>query len=125
MMLRLSHKWDPPEEGGLLVAALADETYAVLQRVGDHLLEVLSGDVVSPVEVVAAAELEVWPFGQVRYQVGDEVMCEMGSFPVNGRPPRVAYAQGRVLHTIGEKAWVRLTSGEDALLRLSRLRPIE
>ncbi len=118
--MRLSSDWVHPAEGELIVAALADQTYAVLRRLEGVLFEVQSGEEVAPVEIVAAEHLEEWPFGQGElFEVGDSVSVEMPGTPIK---PGGTYDMGRVLHTHGGEAWVRLIGGESLVVSLTRLR---
>lgn len=121
--MKLSQDYAHPAEGELLVAALADETYAVLRRDGDILVEVLSGDTVAPVEIVAAEHLEAWPFGQTVIEVGDEVMVDMPAVPRSTR--ELQFDQGRVLHTHGSEAWVRLIGGGSIVVPMGRLKLLD
>ena len=118
--MKLSQDFAHPVEGELMVAALADETYAVLQRRGGRLIESLSGEEVAPVEIIAAAELEAWPFDQAEpVEVGDDVSVEL---PAKAPLRAQVFDMGRVLHTHGSEAWVRLIGGESLVVSMSRLR---
>jgi hypothetical protein len=115
--MKLSVDWIHPAEGELLVAALGDQTYAVLRFTGETLFEVQSGEIVHEEEIAAAAVLEEWPWGQIDlFSAGDDVMVEveMG----------VLFEQGRVLHTHGSEAWVRLIGGTSRVMQMHRLKPL-
>ena len=115
--MRLSVDWIDPADGELLVAALGDQTYAVLRRQGEVLFEVQSGEPVRPEEIVAAELLDEWPHGQIElFDAGDDVLVEveMG----------VLFEQGRVLHTHGSEAWVRLIGGASRVMQMHRLKPL-
>lgn len=118
MSLRLSTSELAPAEGDILVLGLSDHSYGIAHVQGGLLLDTQSGEIVDFDEVIAWGIVEPFPFGRDPIHEGDEVVVE-----VAGRPPTrgMTFEQGRVLHTHGDRAWVRLVRGGDVVVDLRKV----
>jgi hypothetical protein len=118
MSLRLSTASLAPAEGDILALALSDQSYGIAHVQGGLLLDTQSGEVIDFDEVIAWGVVEAFPFGREPIHEGDEVTVE-----VPGRPPtrRLVFEHGRVLHTHGDRAWVRLVRGGDVVVDLRKV----
>lgn len=118
MTLRLATSELAPAEGDLLVLALTDNSYAMSAVIGGLLHDAQSQEIIDFDEVVAWGLVEPFPFGREPIHEGDEVTVE-----VTSRSPTRAltFEHGRVLHTHGEKAWVRLSRGGDVVVELRQV----
>lgn len=118
MTLRLATSSLAPAEGDILALALTDQSYAIAHVQGGLLCDTQSGEIVDFDEVIAWGLVEPFPFGRDQIAEGDEVTVE-----VTGRPPQrvMTFEHGRVLHTHGERAWVRLVRGGDVVVDLRKV----
>lgn len=118
MTLRLATSELAPAEGDILVLGLVDHSYAIASVQGGLLVDTQSGEITDFDEVVAWGLVEPFPFGREPIHEGDEVTVEV----LSRSPTRtLTFEHGRVLHTHGEKAWVRLSRGGDVVVDLRQV----